>query len=201
MGKPQDYYKYPTQVMFGVMDDGATDHPRQVGGIAFHDYIICAECGEAIPLYLFDSRFGFKELSWIDISEAVVGDETPDEDWESIEGQEELKNLVNDIKKADSNSQEISDHVNYVKATFFTHQDNAMHGSVCTYVFPAHYNDYMIENEIQEHYIDWATETWKDIVPEAELIRFKEMLEQFGIPQEDYKWEYTNRSEYLKYSR
>jgi hypothetical protein len=65
------YYKKPTQVMFKENEDGS-DTPRWIGGIAYENIVICGECGHVVTYDLIDE---IKELSWLDISETIGGDE------------------------------------------------------------------------------------------------------------------------------
>lgn len=63
------YYEEATQVIFieNVEDD---DEPRKIGGIAYHDYIICGECGAVVKIE--DTEI-VKELPWYTISEDIGG--------------------------------------------------------------------------------------------------------------------------------
>ena len=63
------YYDRPTQVVF-MEEEGVVDEPRKIGGIAYHDYIICGECGGIVQIS--DTEI-VKELRWCDISEDIGG--------------------------------------------------------------------------------------------------------------------------------
>ena len=211
MSIPKQYYEIPTQVLFGeldYLDDTDEYRVRPLGGIAYHDYVICMECGQVIPLDYIDYRLGFKELSWISVSDEVLGDEYFDEDWESIEGQEFLKNLDRDIQESDSNSHKIADHEIYVRAAFVNYiQDegnphyNHGRGTVFYYKFPDNYSDYMIEKEVQWNYVNWAKEIYSDVVPDALISRFCKVLEEEGPSKEDYSWEKISKEEYDFHSK
>lgn len=82
------YFDDPTQVVFYDLDN--TDEcskPLRIGGIAYADKIICGCCGGTIDIvdYLADFEYAMEncetavyepleELSWVDISEAIVGE-------------------------------------------------------------------------------------------------------------------------------
>ena len=195
MSIPKKYYDFPTQVMFAVQDDLDEGECRKLGGIAYHDVVICLECGEAIPLYLIDYELGFKELSWISLSEECLGDEVFEE------------NLDKEIQKSDSNSQELSDHFHYIRAVFTNHiqlsEDDTAYwkGQGKYYKFPSYYNDYMIEKAIQENYVEWAKEIYKGVVPDSMLERFQQMLDEYGPSKEDYSWEEIPKEKYRFYSK
>lgn len=63
------YYEKPTQVIF-LEEEGVTEEPRKIGGIAYHDYIICGECGGIVAIE--DTEI-VKELLWYSISEDIGG--------------------------------------------------------------------------------------------------------------------------------
>lgn len=64
------YYERPTQVIF-LEEEGVTEEkPRKIGGIAYHDYIICGECGGIVAIE--DTEI-IKELPWYTISEDIGG--------------------------------------------------------------------------------------------------------------------------------
>ena len=73
------YYDEPTQVKFFAFDG---EDPYWIGGIAFHDVVICGCCGATIKISkLYDmveeSGLGkdpIKVLDWIDINEEIKGD-------------------------------------------------------------------------------------------------------------------------------
>lgn len=66
------YYEEPTQVIF-LEEEGVTEEePRKIGGIAYHDYIICGECGAVVKIE--DTEI-VEELTWCAISEEIGGDE------------------------------------------------------------------------------------------------------------------------------
>jgi hypothetical protein len=62
----KNFYEVPTQVIFTDIENG-----HVIGGIAFHDYVICGECGSIIEL---DDVNSIHELPWIDISDEIIGD-------------------------------------------------------------------------------------------------------------------------------
>ena len=64
------YYEEPTQVIF--LEEGETEEEesQKIGGIAYHDYIICGECGAVVKIE--DTEI-VEELSWYDISEEIGG--------------------------------------------------------------------------------------------------------------------------------
>ena len=63
------YYEEPTQVIF--LEEYVTEEkPQKIGGIAYHDYIICGECGAVVKIE--DTEI-VEELSWYDISEEIGG--------------------------------------------------------------------------------------------------------------------------------
>lgn len=73
------YYDKPTQVEFFDVDD---EIPCWIGGIAFHDVIICGCCGATIEISeLYDraeeTRLGkdpIKALNWVDINNEIKGE-------------------------------------------------------------------------------------------------------------------------------
>ena len=73
------YYDKPTQVEFFDVDG---EIPCWIGGIAFHDVIICGCCGATIEISeLYDraeeTRLGkdpIKALKWIDINYEIKGE-------------------------------------------------------------------------------------------------------------------------------
>ena len=73
------YYDKPTQVKFIEFD---SDEPYWIGGIAFHDVVICGCCGGTIEISELYERaeecgYGYspiEALIWIDISEAIKGE-------------------------------------------------------------------------------------------------------------------------------
>ena len=182
------YYDQPTQVMFRERQDSEV---YTLGGIAYQDYIICLDCGGVIPLSDIDYSLGFKELSWISVSDEMLGDE-------------KFENSLDEpAQNEDSNSQEIADNIIYVKASFViqsSHRD-MLYSNSNVYQFPSYYNDYMIDKAIQEYYLDWAKEYYKDIIPESALERFEEIYEQFGIPQNDYSWVTITAEQYHNYKK
>ena len=184
----KDYYEQPTQVMFGV-DEG--EGIRTLAGLAYHDYVICLECGEVLPLQSGQFDHGFKELPWISLSDECLGDEK----FEEI--------LDEPAQNEDSNSQEITDNIIYVKASFVIQSSyrDMLYSNSNVYQFPSYYNDYMIDKAIQEYYLDWAKKYYKDIIPESALDRFEEIYEQFGIPQNDYSWVTITAEQYHNYKK
>ena len=73
------YYDMPTQVKFFDFDG---EEPYWIGGIAFHDVVICGCCGATIEIAdLYDEaeEMGLNEdpikvLSWIDINSEIKGE-------------------------------------------------------------------------------------------------------------------------------
>lgn len=73
------YYDMPTQVKFFDFDG---EEPYWIGGIAFHDIVICGCCGatiEIVDLYDEAEETGFNEdpikvLDWIDINNEIKGE-------------------------------------------------------------------------------------------------------------------------------
>lgn len=73
------YYDKPTQVKFLDFDGG---EPYWIGGIAFHDVVICGCCGDTVEiseLYEKAEECGYgyspiEALIWIDISEEIKGE-------------------------------------------------------------------------------------------------------------------------------
>ena len=69
------YFDEPTQVKFYDYDND-----RYLGGIAYHDEIICGECGGIVEISdLFDDApDGVEPIHiydcWVDINEAIIGD-------------------------------------------------------------------------------------------------------------------------------
>lgn len=71
------YYDSPTQVVFSDQknEDGS---PILFGGIAFHEHVICGECGGIIELDEFEES-QVRELPWVSIDEEIRGDQKLDE--------------------------------------------------------------------------------------------------------------------------
>lgn len=73
------YYDKPTQVKFLDFDG---EEPYWIGGIAFHDVVICGCCGDTVEiseLYEKAEECGYgyspiEALIWIDISEEIKGE-------------------------------------------------------------------------------------------------------------------------------
>jgi hypothetical protein len=63
----KNFYCAPTQVIFTDIGNG-----RAIGGVAFHSYVICGECGKAIRLENVEI---INELPWVDISDEIIGDD------------------------------------------------------------------------------------------------------------------------------
>lgn len=72
------YYDMPTQVKFFDFD---SEEPYWIGGIAFHDMIICGCCGGTVEISeLYERAEEYKYgnspievLNWIDINEEIKG--------------------------------------------------------------------------------------------------------------------------------
>ena len=81
MSKVKNYYDYPEQVRFYDVDG---DH--YIGGIAYHDFIICGCCGATIEISEIIENtpkqfIPIRELDWEDISTVISPNEEPsDED-------------------------------------------------------------------------------------------------------------------------
>ena len=73
------YYDMPTQVKFFDFDG---EEPYWIGGIAFHDVVICGCCGAAVKIaniYDYAEEIGFSEdhikvLDWVDIQNEIKGE-------------------------------------------------------------------------------------------------------------------------------
>ena len=73
------YYDKPTQVKFLDFDG---EEPYWIGGIAFHDVVICGCCGGVFKIYELYERAEehkyedspIEALIWIDINEAIKGE-------------------------------------------------------------------------------------------------------------------------------
>lgn len=76
------YYDKPTQVKFLDILESESDKPYWIGGIAYHNEVICGCCGDTIEiseLYEKAEECGYgygpiEALIWIDISEAIKGE-------------------------------------------------------------------------------------------------------------------------------
>lgn len=71
------YYDSPTQVVFSDQEN-EDESPILLGGIAFHEYVICGECGSVIELDEFKEG-QVRELPWCSIDEEIRGDQKLDE--------------------------------------------------------------------------------------------------------------------------
>lgn len=71
------YFHAPTQVKFldKSVDCGEEDNifDCAIGGVAYHNYVICGECGSIIMLEDITDIFVYEE--WVDISTEIVGDD------------------------------------------------------------------------------------------------------------------------------
>ena len=65
------FYEVPTQVKF-LESENVVNEPRWLGGIAFENKVICGECGGIVEL---NDIADIVELSWVNISEEILGDE------------------------------------------------------------------------------------------------------------------------------
>ena len=65
------WFDEPTQVKFLENEDIRGDRDTSLGGIAFHDFVICGECGATVEL---DDIESIEELPWISISEEILGE-------------------------------------------------------------------------------------------------------------------------------
>lgn len=157
------YYDQPTQVMFGV-DEG--EGIRSLAGIAYHDYVICLECGEVIPLRSGQFDHGFKELSWVSLSDECLGDEFLDE---------EVQKMPSDFKNKTQ-----------VKVRFVCGEYR--HGFF-TKSFDPIFTDEDIARLLKIEYCEWAKEVCKSYVPQALIDRFDDMIEEYGLTDEELHWE------------
>ena len=66
------FYDKPTQVQFKEKPE-VNDEPHWIGGIAYCDQVICGECGAIVECHDIDEIIN---LSWVDISKGILGDET-----------------------------------------------------------------------------------------------------------------------------
>lgn len=71
-----NWFDVPTQVSFYELEQD-----RWIGGIGYHDEIICAECGAIIELEeMYDLEVldvqpnPVRVLTWVDISDEIKGD-------------------------------------------------------------------------------------------------------------------------------
>lgn len=156
----KDYYEQPTQVMFGFDEDEGI---YTLVGIAYHDYVICLECGEVIPLQSFDR--GFFELPWISLSDERLRDEFLDEEVQKMSS--EFKNKTQ------------------VKVCFACGEYR--HGF--TKSFDLIFTDEDIARLLKMEYCEWAKEVCKFYVPQALIDRFDDMIEEYGLTDEELHWE------------
>lgn len=63
----KDFYEEATQVKFTLPDE---DDTREIGGIAYKNFIICGECG---GVCLIRDVIITEELPWCPISEEIIG--------------------------------------------------------------------------------------------------------------------------------
>lgn len=61
------YYEEATQVIF---IENEAENPHKIGGIAYHDYVICGECGAIVPISDVEI---IDYLPWCPISEEIGG--------------------------------------------------------------------------------------------------------------------------------
>lgn len=59
------YYGIPTQVIF------IDTYNERHGGIAFHDFIICACCG---GIFYGEDVISITDLAWISLEDELIGD-------------------------------------------------------------------------------------------------------------------------------
>jgi hypothetical protein len=64
------WYDNPTQVIF--QDEQAAEENRNLGGIAFRNFIICMECGAVIEP---EDVTMIVDLPWVSVMDEVLGDE------------------------------------------------------------------------------------------------------------------------------
>lgn len=66
------FFTKPTQVKFLVL----TDDENYIGGIGYHDKVICGCCGYAFDIneLLKDNPNAIIELPWIDINKEILGE-------------------------------------------------------------------------------------------------------------------------------
>lgn len=66
--KDRTYFEAPAQVVFKESPE-VIDKPRWIGGIAFHDEIICCECGVIVKIKNTEQII---ELPWKNISKEII---------------------------------------------------------------------------------------------------------------------------------
>ena len=156
------YYDQPTQIMFGV-DEG--EGIRTLAGLAYHDYVICLECGEVIPLQSGQFDHGFCELPWISLSEECLGDEFLDE---------EVQNMPSDFKIKTQ-----------VRAYFTCGNEKEK----LIFDFNSSTSDEEIAQAVKDEYCKWAKDVCQSYVPQAFIDRFDDMIEEYGLTEEELHWE------------
>ena len=154
------YYDQPTQVMFGV-DEG--EEISTLAGLAYHDYVICLECGEVIPLQSFDR--GFFELPWISLSDECLRDEFLDE---------EDQKMLSDFKVKTQ-----------VRAYFTCGNEKEK----LMFDFSSSASDEEIAQAVKDEYCKWAKDVCQSYVPQALIDRFDDMIEEYGLTEEELHWE------------
>lgn len=168
----KDYYEHPTQVMFGVEED---DDINYLAGIAYHDYVICLDCGEILPLQAGQFDHGFRELAWVSLSEECLGDEPF---FNPFTDEELGKNAQNDDSK-----NEIK-----IQAIF-----SCGRSSCCFFQnYPSSCSKEEINSDLIQQYIEWAKNVCRDFIPEAVLERFGDFIDRFGLTKEEFCWDYVS---------
>ena len=160
--KMKDYYEQPTQVMFGV-DEG--EEINTLAGLAYQDYVICLDCGEVIPLQSGQFDHGFRELPWISLSDECLGDETLDKEGQKMPSGFEVKTQV--------------------RAYFTCGNEEAKF----ILTFDSSTSDEEISQIIKKQYCEWAKAVCQSYVPQAFIDRFDDMIEEYGLTEEELHWE------------
>lgn len=91
----KNYYEEPVQVLF--IEEQIEDYGLDAsvcGGIAFHDSVICSDCGCTIPL---SEILYLEELEWVSVYDDLVGDAI---DSKSAVFQELIKKFVAEREEA-----------------------------------------------------------------------------------------------------
>ena len=156
----KDYYEQPTQVMFGLDEDEGI---YTLAGIAYHDYVICLECGEVIPLQSFDR--GFFELPWISLSDECLRDEFLDEEGQKMPSDFKVKTQVRAYFTCGNKKEKL------------------------IFDFSSSASDDEIAQAVKNEYCKWAKDVCQSYIPQAFIDRFDDMIEEYGLTEEELHWE------------